>query len=122
MRTVWIALLLFLAMLGGIVWNGFYVHGVAADLSSELSALPADPSPDLVDRVSALRDGWDARVGIVGLSVGYTVLDRVGEQLALLVAACRSGDVLGYRQAIALLSDALDDLVRLERFSVENLL
>ena len=57
---------------------------------------------------------WEKEVGWVSLSVSFPVFDRVSEQVALLHAAAVCGDLYGYRAAIALLYDAVDDMRRLE--------
>lgn len=114
MRSFIVALLLLALMLGGILLNSLYINNVVSEIEARLDALPDVTSPACQEETAALLRAWEAEVGRVSLSVSFPVFDRVTEQAALLHAAAVSGDLYGYRAAIALLYDAVDDMRRLE--------
>ena len=122
MKSLIVTLVLLVLMLGCVVGNYFYINRVADEMEALLNALPDIGEEDCAAGTAELRSYWEKRVGFVGLSVGYTVVDRVSEQAATLEACASCGDLFGFRTAAALLRDALGDVRRLERFSLENLM
>ena len=122
MKQLVIVLVLFGLTVGGIVWNGLYINKEGSRLSAALAELPAAPGEEAARMAKELEDDWKEQAGIVGLSVGAAAMDRVSENLALLVAAAECGDLYGYNAARALLFDLIDDLPRLERFRIDNLI
>ena len=122
MKSVVASLLLFFLMLLAVVGNFYYVNGTADRLLSLIDALPDAPDEASLTAAEELQAFWREHTNSIGFSVGYTVLDRVSEQAVALVTAAEYRDFFGYRNAIALLRDAVGDLRRLERFSWGNLL
>lgn len=122
MKQVFIVLVLFGIMLGGIVWNGIYINKEGNRISAKLAELPDAPGEDAARMARELEMDWKKQSNILGLSVSATAMDRVGETLAQLVAAAEHGDLYGYIAARALLFDVVDDLPRLERFRIDNLI
>lgn len=122
MKSFWISLLLLLLMLCGIAGNAVYINHVADVLNRMTEELPDLGEENCTTDAEALRDYWERNAPYIGLSVGYPVADRISEQAAVLSACAACGDFYGYRSALALLRDAIGDVRRLERFSIENLL
>ena len=91
-------------------------------MKSLLDSLPPIGHPDCAAATDALEEYWSARVRIVDLSVNYSVVDRVTEQVELLSSCAKNGDLYGYYAALTLLRDALEDLGHLERLSFGSLL
>ena len=117
-----IAVLVLLALLVGfVVWNAIYINNVAIRLSNTVEALPDIADPACTDAAKALHDEWKGYAPIVGISVSYSVADRVGEQCAVLAACAECDDEPGYASARALLADMLLDLRRAEQFSPRSL-
>lgn len=121
MKEVIAVLFLLILLVGFVVWNAIYINNVAIRLSNAVDALPDVTDPACADAAKALRDEWEKSAPIVGISVSYTIADRVGEQSAVLAACAACGDAPGYASARALLADALRDLRRAEQFSPRSL-
>lgn len=121
MKEVIAVLFLLILLVGFVVWNAIYINNVAIRLSNAVDALPVVTDPACADAAKALRDEWEKSAPIVGISVSYTIADRVGEQSAVLAACAACGDAPGYASARALLADALRDLRRAEQFSPRSL-
>jgi len=117
----WIAsLCLFLLLLAAIVGNAIYIHRVAEHLCGITDALCFE-GPDTEDALNELASYWERHRSFVALSIGYRELDHVCETMISLRTAYdtrNASDFECYRQ---LLSDAVQEIARLERFSVENL-
>ena len=122
MKSLIATTILLVLTIAAIIVNAIYVESVAAHLQSMLDDLPPVGDPTLVEKTTAVSDYWDKNVNFVGLSVGYSVIDRVSEQAAVLIACAEAEDYYGYASALALLRDTISDTHRLEHFSVGNLL
>lgn len=122
MKSLYVSLVLFAVMLGGIVTNFVYINRTADKMTEMLDALPALTEPACLEATQEICDFWLEEADLVALSVSYTVVDRVSEQAALLVSCAACHDFYGYHSALALLKDAVGDMRRLERFSIGNLL
>lgn len=122
MKSLFLSVSLFAVMLFGIVGNYFYINRVADHMNEQLDGLPDIENASCIDTASGICSYWEKQVDTVGLSVDYKTLDHVSEQCALLLSCASCKDVYGYQTAIALLRDAIEDMRRLERFSIGNLL
>ncbi len=123
MRVCVAAAVVLLVVLLSVAGNAFYVHTITDRFMEDIAALPEMPDPsETPARVAALRAQVEAHLPWLGLSVNFSVLDRVTESLLALEAHARSEDVWQYAATLATLRDLVSDLARLERFSVENIL
>ena len=122
MRAFLISVVLLIALVSCVAINNVYINRVADDLLSRLESLPDVGASDCTVRANELLAAGEEQVEWVRLSVGYTVVDRVCEQTATLVACAECGDLYGFRTALALLRDAVGDMRRLEVLSISNIL
>ena len=114
MKSFFWSLALFALAVCIIVCNAIYINRVSDRLQKKLEELPDVASDGCVAAAEALYQDWKKQSNLAELSVSYPILDRVTEQAALLVACAECGDEFGYRSAIALLADAIEDMKRLE--------
>lgn len=121
MRNVWISALLFIVLICLCAVNFVYVHGVAHELAALTEKLPALAAAEAVPQAEQLCGYWEAQRELLSLTVGQTVLDAIGEQLALLRSALVCGDAAGYVRARTLLLRYAENLPRLERFRTDNI-
>lgn len=122
MKTGIFVLLLLLATLLCVLCNALYINKVALEMENRLSDLSAPPAEDAKEEIDMLQAYWKRQTPYLSLSVGFPLLDRIGEQLRLLGVYAENGDVFGYTEALTVLRDCMRDLCRLEQCSVENLL
>lgn len=116
MKSFWIALILMVLMLGGILLNANGINRIVEEMEARLDRLPEIDDPSCAAEAKDLLQAWEKQVGRVSLSVSFPVFDRVSEQAALLYAAALSKNPSGYRAATVLLYDALEDMRRLETY------
>lgn len=121
MKSLIATVLLLILMLTVTVLNFLFINQTADEITAEIDALPPVGTTDCISAAEELLRFWEARSTTVTLSVGYATADRVTEQAKLLISSARSGDVYGYTMALTLLADAVEDMRRLEQFSVKNL-
>ena len=122
MKSFWIAMLLLGVTLVGIGINYIYINEVSDTLYQRIETIPSIDDPTCINAAKELCSYWESHVDTVGLSVGYTVVDRVSEQSVALAACAACKDFYGFQTALALLRDAIGDMRRLEQFSIGNLL
>ena len=105
------------------VCNALFVTKTEASLLHELSALPDDPDPATTPAaVATIREHLESKEALLGISVSYTVIDKATEALRSLEASAAMGDTEQYRVTLAALVDMLEDVGRLERLSLKNIL
>ena len=122
MKSFIITIILLLVLIGTVTVNHIYIKEVFDTMEAALDALPDVGALDCVDKATALQGYWDAQADTVSLSVSYTIVDRICEHATTLVACAECDDLYGYRTALALLRDALGDMMRFETPSFGALL
>lgn len=121
MKSFIITLLLLALMLGGILVNHLYINNVANRLSALLDELPLAGDAESARMAREILSYWEANADWVDLSVSFPLVDRVGEQLNVLIACAECGDYYGYRSTLAILKDAVKDIKRLEKISMGSI-
>ncbi|MCQ2430180.1 MAG: DUF4363 family protein [Clostridia bacterium] len=122
MRAVIAAVCVLLAVVCLTVGNAVWIRNTVGDIRCMAEALPEQPSPEAAEAASRLTDELERHEAVMSLSVSYTLTDRVRELTASLRAHALSGDAAGYRSDKAMLLAAIDDLDRLERLDIRNLM
>ena len=106
-----------------VVCNAIFVVQTEAILLQKLAALPAIPDPATTPaEVDAIRAHLESKEDFLGISVSFTVIDKAAEALRSLEASAAVGDTEQYRATLATLADMLEDIGRLERLSLKNIL
>ena len=114
MKSFVISFILFILMIGGVVTNCIYVNKVGSRIRETTEQLPSPTAPSCLSMASKLEEQWKKDALWIHISVNHTIVDRIGEQAATLVACAESGDLYGFCTARALLLDAIEDMQRLE--------
>ena len=122
MKSFIATLILCLLMVVGVTANAIYVNHLSSQLLARLEAFPDTPGTTPEHSAQDFLDFWLSHAEWIKLSAGFQATDRITEYALTVLAAVETGDAYGYRSAMALLKDAVDDLARHERFSFENLL
>ena len=106
-----------------VVINAIFVGNTVEELTARVDGLPDTPDPVATpEEVASIREFLAAKESLLELSVSYAVIDKVTETLYGLEAAAETGDVYQYRESLALLMDLVEDIGRLERMEIKNLL
>lgn len=101
--------------------NFVYVNHISDEMLETLSALPSINDPACLESLDALCAKWEKHAPIVGLTVGFLAVDKLTEHCQTLRSCATVGDVYGFSSTLTLLTDSIDDVRRLEQFSIENL-
>lgn len=106
-----------------VILNGVYVRNTAEALLTAVEALPSIPDP--ANTASAIREIeklLEKHALILGITIPYSIIDRVSEGLIHLEACVLAGDDQQYAETLALLRDLICELSRSEKLSLKNIL
>ena len=121
MRSLIATIVLFCIMILAATANFIYVNHLADAMEEIVDALPSVDDPMCVEKVDNLCAIWEKHSPIVGLTVGFLTVDKLSEYCQMLRSCAEVGDIYGYYSTLTLLKDSIDDVRRLEKFSVKNL-
>ncbi len=122
MKAAWIAAGILLLVVVVVICNTAYVNHTVGDMEALAASLPDAPEPQAADILDGLRERLETHESGLSLSVSFLLLDRVRELIDSEAAYNRTGDIANYAATRAMLLDALGDLKRLERVSVQNIM
>ena len=119
MKVFWLSVFFFLLVLLCTVLNARYVHGVFDELCAILDGIDvsSDPLPSATD-AEAL---WKANRSRIGWSAGRRRILAIDEALTELLSASANSDTPEIQKSLALLMNAIEELVRQERFSLTSI-
>lgn len=121
MRSLIATVVLFCVMILAATANFIYVNRLADAMTEIADAIPDVDEPMCVEKADELCQKWEKHAPFVGLSVGFLTVDKLSEHCQTLRSCAEVGDVYGYYSTLSLLKDSIDDVRRLEKFSIENL-
>lgn len=121
MRSLIATVILCCIMILAATANFIYVNRLADAMEEITEAMPAIDEPMCVEKADELCQKWEKHSPIVGLTVGFLTVDKLSEHCETLRSCAEVGDVYGYYSTLTLLKDSIDDVRRLEKFSIENL-
>lgn len=107
-------------MCGAIFANNVYIRHCADHISACVSDDIFEKDP--AEAIDELERFWKSNHEIVGLSVGYKELDRMSDLIIDLKTYFELGNVSEVKRIREMIVEGADEISRLERFSLENLL
>lgn len=123
MRAALIAALVLCLVVGLVIGNAVYVRRTVGDIRDMADSLPEAPDAEAANAVGRMIDRLDREEALLGLSVSFTLIDRVRELAVSLRAYAQDGsDAAAYTSAREMLRAAVDDLDRLEYVRLRNIM
>ena len=122
MKAFAVSVILLLVLLLGILGNYWYINTLGDRMEATLETIPDIGEDGCAEAVESFLALWETHAATVGLSVAFPTVDRLSEQAQTLLVCAKTGDTFGFAVARGLLRDAIDDMRRLEAFSIANLL
>ena len=118
MKTFIVALVVFSVLLTLIILNALFVNRAMDKFRSDILALPACDEIALSDVVAA----WESYYTLLSLSVSRNEMRDMDVWLAEMRVAAKRDDALQFETARAKALDSIDDIRRLERIALSNVL
>ena len=120
MKALIAASLLFVLLLGIILANALYVRHVAFEIQDRLARLTEDTLTS--ESLAQLTAYWEKHKKFLSLSVPFRDVAALSQALLSMCAAEQSNNLSDFHLYRNLAMDASHALLRLEYFSIENLL
>ena len=122
MRSLIATVVLCCIMILAATANFIYVKNLANAMIEIADAMPDIGDPMCIQKAEFLYQKWERHSPIIGLTVGFSTVDKLSEHCQTLLSCARVGDTYGYYATLTLIYDSIDDIRRLEQVSVRNLL
>lgn len=122
MRGLIITILLFSILLASIILNFFYVEHTINYMKQMVYSLSAFPSEENTQIINNMEETWNKHSIFLSLSVSSEDIEDFNDTLTSLKASNMSNNVYQYKIDIELLFNAIEEVGRLEKFSIKNIL
>ena len=117
MKAFIVSLCVFALLLGGILWNTLFIRKTTREMNDLLNKMEANPSENTL---AELENLWEKSRARVSFSSPLSEIDAVSDRLTLLRNAFDRRDSEKILLSISLIRNAVDNLVRSERPSLET--
>ena len=122
MRGFIITTFLFIALLVCIFLNYNYVNSVHTTMHEIVYELSEDPCEENDIIISKLQEYWDSKNTTLSISVSFREIDDLSDAIDSLSAANKVRDTTQFSIYKELVKNAIDVVIRLEKFSIKNIL
>ena len=122
MKGFIIATSLFISLLICIFINYNYVNTVHTTMNEMVTLLSEKPCEENVAIIQNLQLYWENKSVILSISVSFREIDNLTNAIDSLYASNKSNNNIQFSIQKELLKNAIDAVVRLERFSIKNIL
>ncbi len=122
MRSFIISICLFAMLITGIILNCYYVNSVHGEMSAIIREIKIEPCDENEDLIKELLNLWESKSSMLSISVGYKELNEISDAIASLNAANLYGDKLQICIALEYLTSAIDEITRLEKLNINNVM
>ena len=121
MRSLIIIIVAFIATTCLMTLNYLHINKTAEKMTELTSSLDMSDTEKCAEAIEAIEEIWQKNEAVFSLSVSFKETDHLGETILSLRSAFECRDLAEFRKQRDLLTDAIDGVARLERFSVLNI-
>ena len=122
MRGFIITLILFAILISIVIINSLYVNNIINDIKNEIASLKTIPCAENAIIIKNIKSDWEKDSVWISLSVSYEDIEELTDMITSLEAANSVRDYNQFKLYYELISNSIDDIGRLEKFSVKNIL
>lgn len=122
MRGLIITLILFATLTAIMIFNFYFVDSLISNMENEVHSLSCTPSAENTPIFEKLKKDWEKKSIWLSLSVAYDDIEKVTDLIDSLNAANETQNFVQFQIHIELLLNALEEMGRLEKFSLKNIL
>lgn len=121
MRGFYITGILFLILIVCGVANYIYIGSIYDHMTAIIDKISDVPSEENVQMIEELQKYWESKNTLASVSISYIIIDEVSNMIDSLSAYNQTQNVSEFANAKKLLRNSVDDIKRLEQFSVKNI-
>ncbi len=122
MKSFIVTLLIFSALLGIITINFFYINSVGDELEKKVEELDISSIEECKIKLEELSLYWKDIETKISLSVSYTELNCIDDNITKMMTYLEHRDIVNFECYKASLLNAIEEMRRLEKFSLKNIL
>ncbi len=122
MKDMIIAIILITSLLICIVFNFIYLNSIADNMNDMIKQISAVPSSENQDLIDSLKSFWEKHYSWVSLSVSFSDMDELTNAIDAVSASNAMNDSALLSTNIQRLENAVEAMVRLEKFKISNIL
>ena len=122
MRGFIISIILFSVMLITIFINAFFIHSSTKNMSKKIESLNPIPCQSNQIIIDEFSQEWENKGIWIGLSVSNEDMQKLTNAIDELKIANENEDTTQFQIYLSLLLTAIDEIGRLEKFSIKNIL
>lgn len=121
MKSLFISLSLFLAMLGAILWNGQHFAKITRQYESMVREAAYEEPEKSRLILSDLAGRWRKTADVVQITVSHTRVDNITALIDSMLSGLDANDEGEYKKSAALLLNAFAELRLMEEFTFINI-
>ena len=122
MRGVIVTSILFITLLFIVCINLFYVNNVVSGMKNEITSLKPIPCEENTIIIKQLKSSWKKNSTWISLSVSYEDIEELTDMIASLESYNATNDINQFKLYYELLLNSIEEIGRLEKISIKNLL
>lgn len=122
MKGFIITTIIFILSLTAIFINIFFVEKTTQNMKNQANSLKPFPCTENIKTINNLLSDWKEDSILLGLSVSYDNIEELTNIIYSLKAANEAQNFDQFKIHIELLLNAIEEIGRLEKFSIKNIL
>ena len=121
MRGFILVICLFLILAVGIMVNYHYVHSFFLEINDFTDMLNAENPTENENIIAQLKEIWEIKGKWLWISVGLRERNEISNNIDRLYIANKYGTKSEIEKMIKMLKNSLEEIIRLEKFSISNI-
>lgn len=109
-------------LIGGIIWNGIWIHRTLGDLINTAQSLAKTAEEDREDISKELRGKWNECRHLLAITISHTEVESIDSRIVALVAYAQNGEDADFDATLQQLREELEYLHRSESLTVEGII
>ena len=109
-------------LIGGITWNGIWVHSTLGMLSEMADSLVNVTADERTSSAEALYNKWRDCRSILAITVSHAEVEGIDSRIVALVTYAENGENSDFDAALAQLREELEYLHRSESLTFEGII
>lgn len=122
MRGFIITVCFFIILIICIILNFIYINRVHDDMHQMVSQLASAPCEENKEQIEKIQEYWESKISILSISVNFREIDNLSNAIDSLSAANNSNNQTQFAIYKELTQNAIDAMMRLEKFSIRNII
>ena len=122
MKSFWISITIFTAMIIMIVLNYFYISKITNELCDKLQSLPEPTDPQCNQQITELEEYWENHYLIIKISTASTEITNISNEITKLRYLAIEFETSDFEVTRHQLLNAIYDIKKSEKLLIENII